>query len=131
MTALRRHAPTWFVQLPWLITDSDREALGREIAGATPKAAAHALSAGERAAALLAFAAAIGHYEAALEVLQRDGDPDPPLRCRLLVALGEAQLRLARHGAARETFAQATALARQLEAVPLFARAAVGFGAAA
>jgi DNA-binding winged helix-turn-helix (wHTH) protein len=32
---LRRYAPTWFVQLPWLVEDDDRERLGRELLGAT------------------------------------------------------------------------------------------------
>ena len=31
---LRRYAPTWFVQLPWLIDDEDRDRLGRELFGA-------------------------------------------------------------------------------------------------
>ena len=32
---LRRHAPTWLQQMPWLISDADREALQREVFGAT------------------------------------------------------------------------------------------------
>ena len=32
---LRRYAPTWFVQLPWLVEADDRERLGRELLGAT------------------------------------------------------------------------------------------------
>ena len=32
---LRRYAPTWFAQLPWLIEEHDRERLGRELLGAT------------------------------------------------------------------------------------------------
>jgi DNA-binding winged helix-turn-helix (wHTH) protein len=31
---LRRYAPTWFAQLPWLIEDEDRDRLGRELLGA-------------------------------------------------------------------------------------------------
>jgi DNA-binding winged helix-turn-helix (wHTH) protein/predicted ATPase len=31
---LRRYAPTWFVQLPWLIEEEDRDRLGRELVGA-------------------------------------------------------------------------------------------------
>ncbi len=31
---LRRFAPTWFAQLPWLIEDEDRERLGHELLGA-------------------------------------------------------------------------------------------------
>jgi DNA-binding winged helix-turn-helix (wHTH) protein/predicted ATPase len=33
-TLLRRYAPTWFAQLPWLIEEDDRERLGRELLGA-------------------------------------------------------------------------------------------------
>ena len=35
VTCLRHRAPTWLVQLPWLIGEEDRERLGREILGAT------------------------------------------------------------------------------------------------
>jgi DNA-binding winged helix-turn-helix (wHTH) protein/predicted ATPase len=31
---LRRYAPTWFAQLPWLIEEEDRDRLGRELLGA-------------------------------------------------------------------------------------------------
>ncbi len=33
-TLLRRYAPTWFAQLPWLIAEEDRDRLGRELVGA-------------------------------------------------------------------------------------------------
>ncbi|ETX05536.1 MAG: hypothetical protein ETSY2_22405, partial [Candidatus Entotheonella gemina] len=32
---LRQHAPTWLVQMPWLLDDGDRETLQRELLGAT------------------------------------------------------------------------------------------------
>jgi hypothetical protein len=32
-TLLRRCAPTWFAQLPWLIEEEDRDRLGRELVG--------------------------------------------------------------------------------------------------
>ncbi len=32
---LRRHAPTWLAQLPWLVSDADRALLEKEILGAT------------------------------------------------------------------------------------------------
>src|SRR5262245_20430979 len=32
---LRRHAPTWLVQMPWLLDAADRDALQRELLGAT------------------------------------------------------------------------------------------------
>ena len=35
VTLLRRHAPTWLVQMPWLLDAADRDALQRELLGAT------------------------------------------------------------------------------------------------
>jgi predicted ATPase/DNA-binding winged helix-turn-helix (wHTH) protein len=35
VTLLRQHAPTWLVQLPWLLTAADREQLRYELQGAT------------------------------------------------------------------------------------------------
>jgi DNA-binding winged helix-turn-helix (wHTH) protein/tetratricopeptide (TPR) repeat protein len=35
VTLLRRHAPTWLVQMPWLLDSADRDALQRELLGAT------------------------------------------------------------------------------------------------
>ena len=35
VTLLRRHAPTWLVQMPWLLDAGDREALQQELLGAT------------------------------------------------------------------------------------------------
>jgi hypothetical protein len=32
---LRRQAPTWLQQMPWLIGEADRETLKREVIGAT------------------------------------------------------------------------------------------------
>jgi DNA-binding winged helix-turn-helix (wHTH) protein len=32
---LRRHAPTWLVQMPWLLSPADRDALQHELSGAT------------------------------------------------------------------------------------------------
>src|SRR5262249_51491739 len=34
---LRRQAPTWLQQLPWLVADEDRESLQRSVIGATPE----------------------------------------------------------------------------------------------
>ncbi len=36
-TLLRQVAPTWLLQLPWLVPSDEREALQREISGATPE----------------------------------------------------------------------------------------------
>jgi DNA-binding winged helix-turn-helix (wHTH) protein/tetratricopeptide (TPR) repeat protein len=35
VTLLRRHAPTWLMQMPWLLDHADREALQQELLGAT------------------------------------------------------------------------------------------------
>lgn len=35
VTLLRKHAPTWLVQMPWLLDSTDRDALQRELLGAT------------------------------------------------------------------------------------------------
>jgi DNA-binding winged helix-turn-helix (wHTH) protein/tetratricopeptide (TPR) repeat protein len=35
VTLLRQHAPTWLVQMPWLLGPADRDALQRELLGAT------------------------------------------------------------------------------------------------
>src|SRR5882724_8873882 len=35
VTLLRKHAPTWLAQMPWLLDSTDRDALPRELLGAT------------------------------------------------------------------------------------------------
>jgi DNA-binding winged helix-turn-helix (wHTH) protein/tetratricopeptide (TPR) repeat protein len=35
VTLLRKHAPTWLAQMPWLLDSTDRDALERELLGAT------------------------------------------------------------------------------------------------
>jgi DNA-binding winged helix-turn-helix (wHTH) protein/tetratricopeptide (TPR) repeat protein len=35
ITLLRKHAPTWLVQMPWLLDSADRDALERDLLGAT------------------------------------------------------------------------------------------------
>jgi DNA-binding winged helix-turn-helix (wHTH) protein len=35
VTFLRKHAPTWLAQMPWLLDNTDRDALQRELLGAT------------------------------------------------------------------------------------------------
>src|SRR5437867_6822 len=35
VTLLRKHAPTWLAQMPWLLDSADRDALQRELLGAT------------------------------------------------------------------------------------------------
>ena len=35
VTLLRKHAPTWLAQMPWLLDSADRDALERDLLGAT------------------------------------------------------------------------------------------------
>ncbi|MBX0330659.1 AAA family ATPase [Oscillochloris sp. ZM17-4] len=58
-------------------------------ARAMPQAARYSELAGDRAAAIHAYRAALGHYEAALEAAEQ-GEDDPPARAGLLARLGHA-----------------------------------------
>jgi len=91
------------------------------------KAADYASWAGERAAALYAYEDAVGLYETALRLF--DALPDEPQRrCDLLLALGDARWRAGEAEAARETFTQAAAIARELSLHEHYTRAALGYG---
>ncbi len=46
VAVLRQHAPTWLVQMPWLLDDNDREMLQRELLGATRERMLRELSEG-------------------------------------------------------------------------------------
>ncbi|WP_298831888.1 AAA family ATPase [uncultured Piscinibacter sp.] len=94
--------------------------------------AAHkALDYAERAAGhagkVLAFEEAIRLYDVALQLLQRHAPRDLQRRCRVLQAIGDAQLWHGNVEAANELFRQATALARQTDQADAFARAAIGY----
>ena len=91
------------------------------------KAIAYARQAAEKAAASLAFEAAIGLYERALGVLEpvdRDGEL---LRCDLLLGLGDVQ-RSAGDARFRQTMESAAVVARQLGDAHRLGLAAVGSG---
>ena len=94
------------------------------------KAIYYSAWAGARAAKLLAFEEASGHYERALAALgeERSAKASEPLRCDLLLALGETQWRAGDTPAARKSFSQAAAIARLLRDPSRLARAAVGYG---
>ena len=94
--------------------------------GDTSKAIDYAARAGERAASLLAYEAAVGHYEGALHLLERT--PDERRRCTLLLALGDNQWKAGDSTRARDTFREAATLARVLRAPEQLAHAALGFG---
>ena len=93
------------------------------------KAVYYATWAGERAASVLAFEEAAGHYERALQGLGDMGaKSSEPRRCDLLLALGETQWRGGDTPRARATFGQAAGIARRLRDPLRLARAAVGYG---
>lgn len=97
-------------------------------AGDVDKAIDYARRAGARAAGLLAYEEAAGHYERALQVLEvRGGDPEP--RCDLMLALGDAQWRAGDITGAKHTFERAAEPARSLGDSERFACAALGHGA--
>jgi hypothetical protein len=118
------HAADIETQLPAL-AHHFYEAAG---AGASEKAIAYARRAAARAVARLAYEEAVGQLQRALELVTRPPAIDEPLRCELLLELGDAQMKAGAVEEGRATFAQAAELARQLEAPELLARAALGFG---
>jgi tetratricopeptide (TPR) repeat protein len=90
------------------------------------KAIEYAIRAAESADAVLAYEEAAGHYAGALAVLERFRPGASDLRCALLLALGEAQLRAGERPTAGESFRQAAALATELGDHDALARAALG-----
>ncbi|CAN5628991.1 AAA family ATPase [soil metagenome] len=99
------------------------------------------VTAGDRAMQSFAWEVAIERYERALELLERQGGPDPIQHCELLLALGEAQNRVAagrlaagvRFGlgaggsyVGRDTFWSAAEVARRGGTPEQLARAALG-----
>jgi serine/threonine protein kinase/class 3 adenylate cyclase len=95
--------------------------------GDAGKAADYAWWAGEQAVAQHAYEDAVGHFEAALELLS-EVDDEPARGCELQLALGDARWRLGDTTAAKETFLSAANLARKLLLADAFARAALGYG---
>lgn len=91
--------------------------------GDTGRALEYAVRAGDQAARMLAYEAAARHYGHALELA---GSPEQ--RCDLLVAVGEARSRAGDSADARESFASAAALARELESPERLAAVALGAG---
>ena len=100
------------------------EADGRD---AADKAIAYAASAGGRALSLLAYEEAVHHYVRALQALESTTMPDQVQRCKLLVALGEAQRKAGDVQNAMATFQDAADLARSLGSSEDLAQAALGF----
>jgi DNA-binding SARP family transcriptional activator len=90
------------------------------------RAIRYALQAGEQATAMLAHEQAAGHYARALEVLERFEPTALDRRCRLLLEVGEAQVRIGERPRAWPAFREAAALAAKLGDSDALARAAIG-----
>ena len=93
-----------------------------------PKAVEYGERAARRAAGVLAYEEAARLYAVALEALDQ-APADPEQRCRLLLALGNAQTRAGDTLEAHETFRRAADTARALGSAELLAFAALGYGA--
>jgi DNA-binding SARP family transcriptional activator len=87
----------------------------------------YAWRAGDRAVELLAYEEAARLYEMGLQALEPQPSVEPS-RCRLLLALGEAQARAGLMDRAREAFLGAADVARSLNLTDELARAALGYG---
>jgi tetratricopeptide (TPR) repeat protein len=72
---------------------------------------------------------AVAHYHRALKALELAGAPDRELACRLMLGLGESQMRAGDSGAARATLARTAELAQELEMPDVLATAALNVGA--
>ncbi len=97
------------------------------VAGEAAKALAYARRAGERAMGMHAYEEAAAQYQRALHALKFAG-PDEPVRCELLLRLGEAQARAGEYPNAKDSHLRAAELSRTLGAPEQLARAALGFG---
>lgn len=95
--------------------------------GGAGRALEFAERAGDRAAAVLAYEEARGHYERALQSLALSGAEDRRRRCRLLLSRAEAEWTAGDSTVARRTFQSAARLAGRLGAGDLLARAAMGY----
>src|SRR5439155_16123549 len=96
--------------------------------GSWGEAVEFAERAGAAAMNQLAYDEAAHHFRIALEVLSETGEGDQRRRCRLLLALGDAQWRAGDVLPARDTFFEANSIARDLNDAELLAMAALGYG---
>jgi DNA-binding CsgD family transcriptional regulator/tetratricopeptide (TPR) repeat protein len=94
-------------------------------AGDVRKAVDHAVAAGRRAVALLAYEEAVRLFRMALQALRES--PDEERRCRVLLLLGDAESRSGDGPASRETFLEAAGIATRLDLPELLARAALAY----
>ncbi len=99
--------------------------------GDVGKAIDYASAAAKRATELLAYEEAARHYQRAIEAMSLLETPDEALRCRFLLALGDAQRRSGDVDAARAAFFDAAARSRKIGDAPSLAEAAIGLQAGA
>jgi tetratricopeptide (TPR) repeat protein len=92
------------------------------------EALSYAERAGERAFAGLAYEASAEQFARAVDLLALTEQPDNRLRCRLLLALGRAQMAANDVANALATYERAAALARLNADAELLAHAALGMG---
>jgi DNA-binding SARP family transcriptional activator/tetratricopeptide (TPR) repeat protein len=88
----------------------------------------YAQRAGDRALMLLAYEEAARLYETALEALDLSRPSDEETRCKLLLSLGEAEIRAGDSPDAKRAFADAAGIARRHGLARELARAAAGYG---
>ena len=96
-------------------------------AGDAHRTIEYARQAGERAEALLAFEDAVEFFRTAVEAMEQHAAPDDAGRCRLLLALGEAQRKASDFPRALETLLNAAELATALGLSEMSARAAMAY----
>jgi class 3 adenylate cyclase len=99
--------------------------------GDVDKAIDYATRAGERATALLAHEESVQQYGLALQALELQDKPDVPMRCELLLALGEAQRKAGEPEKSTDTLEQAFALAERLGDADVIGRVALAYAHAA
>jgi len=96
--------------------------------GDVEKAIEYARRAGDRAVSLLAWEAAEGHYERALQALELLPVRDERRQIELLLALGGALAGAGEGERFRDVFTRAAGVARQISDADAFASAALGLG---
>ena len=96
--------------------------------GDTGPAVEYSVRAAQEATSSLAYEEAVTHYQRALAALDRDREVAGERRCRLLLALGDAQWRAGDVAGARSSFLDAADAARELPSPELLAEAVLGFG---
>lgn len=96
--------------------------------GGVERAVGYARRAAVHAAALLAYEEAIRFYAMALRLSEMTDPRDEPLRCELLLGMGDSQARAGDASAAKDSFLRTADIARRIQSPEYLARAALGYG---